>query len=203
MQLKKIERFYSGFKEKLKEIDFDTLEKDPHSIYAIDENFNLIYFNEAYIQFAKENNGEPYISEKFTLGTNILIAITGDIKEMYAKALNEVLNSMRSVAISYECSSLEKYRLFNQKLYPLKNGKGVVILNSLQVEKEIEDDNNFLNDNYVQETGFINQCSNCRRTQSATDLNRWDWLPAYITKIPKNMSHTICPICFDYYWKNR
>lgn len=203
MQSKKLERYLPNFKEKLKEIDFETLEKDPHSIYAVDEDFRLIYFNEAYIRFAEENNGEPHISNNFLLGTSILDAITGDIKELYVQALKDVLHSRKSITISYECSSVEKFRVFMQKLYPLKDGKGVVILNSLQVEKEIEDNNDFLNDNYLQDTGFINQCSNCRSTQSATDLNRWDWLPDYITKIPKNMSHTICPICFDYYWKNR
>lgn len=77
MQSKKLERYLPNFKEKLKEIDFETLEKDPHSIYAVDEDFRLIYFNEAYIRFAEENNGEPHISNNFLLGTSILDAITG------------------------------------------------------------------------------------------------------------------------------
>lgn len=195
-------RYTEGFISKLVEIDFETLEKDPHSIYAIDENFNLIYFNEAYFQFARENEGEPQITNNYSLGSNVLKAINGDIKKMYSQLLVEVLATGKSKNLSYECSSVKKYRLFMQKLYPLKNTKGVVILNSLQVEREIENEPSLLEKNYLQETGFINQCSNCRRTQSVIDLNKWDWVPDYISTMPKNMSHTICPICFDYYWKN-
>lgn len=195
-------RYLENFKSKLVEIDFETLEKDPHSIYAVDENFNLIYFNEAYFQFARENDGEPQITKNHSLGSNILNAIKGDIKKIYTQALTDVLTTGKSKKLSYECSSIEKYRLFMQKLYPLKNTKSVLILNALQVERDIENKAFRLEKNYLQTTGFINQCSNCRRTQSAIDMEKWDWVPSYISTMPKNMSHTICPICFDYYWKN-
>ncbi|MCW9041126.1 MAG: hypothetical protein OQJ69_00790, partial [Flavobacteriales bacterium] len=174
-------RYLENFKNKLVEIDFETLEEDPHSIYAVDENFNLIYFNEAYFQFARDNDGEPQITNNHSLGSNILSAIKGDIKKIYAQALTEVLTTGKSKNLSYECSSIKKYRLFMQRLYPLKKAKGVVIINSLQVESELKNVASHLEKNYLQETGFINQCSNCRRTQSAIDINKWDWVPSYIS----------------------
>lgn len=63
---------------------------------------------------------------------------------MYSQALEEVLATGKSKNLSYECSSVKKYRLFMQKLYPIKNTKGVVILNSLQVEREIENEPSLL-----------------------------------------------------------
>ena len=54
---------------------------------------------------------------------------------------------------------------------------------------------------YLDSNGFINQCSNCRNSQRADQPETWDWVPAWIENMPENVSHTICPTCFDYYWK--
>ena len=54
---------------------------------------------------------------------------------------------------------------------------------------------------YIQSTGFITQCSYCRRCERADRSEIWDWVPSWVEKIPDNCSHSICPTCFDYYWK--
>lgn len=195
-------RYKDDFIDKLVDFDLETLENDLHSIYAIDSNFKLIYFNKAYLEFSKQNNGEPYVSEKFPLGSFLPDAIFGEIKKMYLVKLSNVLTTGKSENLIYECSSLDVYRLFMQKMYPLRNKSGVIIINALNVENQINIKSETSSTQYLQDTGFINQCSNCRRTQSSKNNGIWDWVPSYITKMPDNISHTICPACFDYYWKN-
>lgn len=195
-------RYNSNFPSQLIDFDLETLENDLHSIYAVDKDLRLIYFNKAYLEFAKSNNGEPYLSQKYPLGSYLPDAICGDIKELYLNKLSNVLTSGKSEQLLYECSSSLLHRLFMQKLYPLRNKAGIVIINALNTEKKIKIKEELTSNLYLQDTGFINQCSNCRRTQSSKNTNFWDWVPNYIIKMPNNISHTICPICFDYYWKN-
>ncbi|MGE0561628.1 MAG: hypothetical protein AB7O47_07415 [Flavobacteriales bacterium] len=195
-------RYHKGFLNQLVDFDFETLENNLSSVYAVDKEFKLIYFNKAYFDFAQSNNGEPYLSQKYPLGSYLPDAIYGNIKGFYLDKLKQIILSGKSEHLIYECSSSNTYRQFMQKLYPLRNKSGIVIINSLNVESPVEHDEKSFSENYLQETGFINQCSNCRRTQSAINNALWDWVPIYISKMPSNMSHTICPICYDYYWKN-
>lgn len=197
-----MKRYDINFPHQLVDFDFETLEADLHSIYAIDKNFRLIYFNKAYFNFALTNDGEPKLSRDYPVGSFLLDAIKGEVKELYLSKLTNVLSSGKSEQLLYECSSSNLYRQFMQKLYPLRNKEGVIIINSLHVEKPIEIEKKILLDAYRQETNYINQCSNCRRTQSSVNTQVWDWVPDFITKMPEDISHTICPICFDYYWKN-
>jgi hypothetical protein len=55
--------------------------------------------------------------------------------------------------------------------------------------------------NYLQSTGFINQCSNCRHCQRVGQEEIWEWILEWVERKPDNLSHSICPTCFDYYWK--
>lgn len=185
--------------------DFDRsiLSNDKHSIYVVDENFRIIYHNLAYLKFAEENGGEPTISKKYSYGANVLDAISGDLKAIYKDKLLKIISLGKGDKLMYECSSNKVYRLFMQKIYPLRNKKGLLFLNALVVEEDNnKNSSNPIIDNYLQKNGFMNQCSNCRRTQRKNESEIWDWVGNWVEKQPKNMSHTICPICFEYYWKN-
>lgn len=198
-----MEQQLSQYVNEIRDFDMSTLSNDKHSIYIVDENFKIIYHNLAYQKFAEENDGEPIISNKYSCGANIFDAITGNLREIYKNKLQEIIASGKGDKLMYECSSNKVYRLFMQKIYPFRNKKGLLFLNALAVEEDInKKSSNPIIDNYLQQTGFINQCSNCRRTQRKNESEIWDWVGNWIEKQPKNMSHTICPICFDYYWKN-
>ncbi|UFS70791.1 hypothetical protein LPW11_01055 [Geomonas sp. RF6] len=170
-------------------------------------DLTINYFNPGWFIFSKENNGEPAISERFRIGTHIGDAITGVAREFYLESFQRVLKSGEIWHHDYECSSPETFRLFHQTAYPLHSREGIVIVNSLVTEhphdpgvdlgeKEIERI-------YLQKTGFITQCSNCRRVQRASSESEWDWVPALVSKMPDNVSHTFCQICYDYYFKRR
>lgn len=198
-----MDNYLNQFLKEINDFDLSTLDNDKHNIYIVDEKFRIIYYNSAYKKFAEENDGEPLISMKYSYGANLFDAISGNLKEIYRNKLQEIIDSGKGDKLLYECSSNSVYRLFMQKIYPLRNKKGLLFLNSLAVEETIDEkSSNPVIENYLQNTGFINQCSNCRRTQRKDESEIWDWVGTWVIKQPKNVSHTICPICFDYYWKN-
>jgi hypothetical protein len=197
-----MKRYEQSFIAKLVGIDFYTLENSPHSIFALSEALKLIYFNKAWFNFAQSNNGEPDISLRFPLGTSIESAISGKlIKDFYIENYKEVFLSKKVWKHEYECSSPEVYRLFREDAYPLKNGEGIVVVNSLIVEKTFNDDSSEGIRSYVATNGIITQCSNCRKTQRPDELLIWDWVSTLVVRPPSNVSHSLCPVCFDYYWR--
>jgi len=48
--------------------------------------------------------------------------------------------------------------------------------------------------------GLIHMCANCRRTRRNGDPEIWDWVPAYVARPRREMTHTICPFCREYYY---
>lgn len=56
---------------------------------------------------------------------------------------------------------------------------------------------------YVDKNDIITQCSNCRKTKRADDYDNWDWVQSFVANAPQNVSHSICPFCYDYFWKYR
>lgn len=102
---------------------------------------------------------------------------------------------------------LRSVQAFSQDAYPLKNHEGIIVVNSLKIERAIEENNSthseYKSAIYLNENGLITQCSNCRKTQRTSEPEIWDWIPMLIEQPPKNVSHSICFICYDYYWKNR
>lgn len=196
-----------SIKFELAGFDYETIENYPHSIFCLDKDLKLSYFNKAWFEFSKENHGEPIISSKFKIGTPIEKAISGTIREFYISNYRRVLKDLVVWKHEYECSSPTLYRLFCQDAYPLKNAAGIIIVNSLKIEKPIhweEPENaNLSIEDYTDKNGLITQCSNCRKTQRVNNNTIWDWVPSFVTAMPQNVSHSICSICYDYYWKYR
>lgn len=198
-------RYQIDFFERLEGIDPKTLEESANSIYALDADFNFIYFNPSYIRFAEENNYDGDILKNYPIGSSLNNIIKDEkLLNIYRKRYLNSITYTRHWSCEYECSSKETFRKYHQLSYPIK-GKFMIIVNSLvaempmdQVGREIHEPDQ---QTYRQLSGYIQQCSNCRRTQRSIENEQWDWVPEYITKPPENTSHSICPICFDYHWK--
>lgn len=198
--------FIETFKANLVGFDFETLELFPHSIFAVSSELNFIYFNKGWFDFARSNEGEPAISERFTIGSSFSDAIKGEAQSFYVDNYLKVIKNLKTWRNEYECSSPHIYRLFFQEVFPLKNGTGAVIINSLKIEREFTQDLDSVKANlseYVTAKGLITQCTNCRKTQLVSDSKVWHWVPSLVERMPRNVSHSIYPICFDYYWKYR
>lgn len=201
-----MERYKPDFPSKLKGIDFKTLEKNPQSVYGLSKDLELTYLNPGWIRFANENGGSENILNGFQLGTSIIKAIGGQkIKDFYIQNYERVLTTGEVWSHEYECSSIDVSRLYHQSTYPLKNGEGLIIINTLMVKLPMSKIGRkayeAIEKTYVQSDGYITQCSNCRYTQRAEQPQIWDWVPAWVEKMSNNFSHSICPTCFDYHWK--
>lgn len=202
-----MERYKHDFPSKLKRFDFETLENSAHSIYALSKDLDIIYLNPAWVRFAKENDKRENTLKKFQIGTPILKGIKGEvIKKFYSQNYREVLENGSVWNLEYECSSNNVYRTFHQVTYPLGNGEGLLIINSLLVKMPIENVEKTtyeaISKRYTQPTGFITQCCNCRNCQRVEQPEIWDWVPDWVEQMPNNCSHSICSTCFDYYWKH-
>jgi len=200
-----MKRFQEDFPTLLSGFNLETLESHSSSIFGLSSDLTLNYFNPAWFQFAMENNGEPAISERFGLGTYVGNAIDGTARDYYLDVYQTILQEGRVWHHDYECSSPQKFRIYHQSVYPLFNSSGMVIVNSLVREQLFDGITRSpsppIKMLYTQETGFITQCSNCRRVQRATQQDVWDWVPAWIEQMPENTSHSICDLCFEYYYE--
>jgi hypothetical protein len=194
-------RIREGFGALLQGFDLATLENDQHSVFGLSAEFELIYFNPAYGRFSDRNGG---VGPAFPLGTNLLDVIKGPMRALYQETFTRVLATGIAWHHEYACHSAELFRQYYQGVYPLMNGQGLVVINSARVERAMDlPGQPPLEVTYVQSTGLLTQCSNCRRTLRNDDTGVWDWVPAWVEAMPENTSHSLCSTCADYYWKHR
>lgn len=200
-----MERFTPDFLKKLKDFDFHTLEKEKDSVYAVSPALELIYFNNGWVDFAVENSSSNVL-KSFPIGRSILEGFSGDVlKQFYVDRFKMVEETGEVSSLDYQCSSVETYREFRQTIYKLRNNLGFLVQNSLKIfmpTDELDLTNYAPSNRYVQANGFISQCSNCRKVLRADHSEIWDWIPEWVRNMPDNLSHSICPPCYDYYWKN-
>jgi hypothetical protein len=201
-----MKRYFEDFPSKFNRLDFETLENSKHSIYGLSEDLKLIYVNSMLINFAKENGVKCTILNKTPIGQPITNAILGEsVKSFYIENFTKVLKTGKPWHHAYECSSVDEFREYHQNTYRIKDGKGLIVINTLTIHSPMKEIGRkafkALDSRYINSTGFLTQCSNCRCTQRANEPDVWDWVPEWVEKIPYNCSHSICPICFDYFWK--
>lgn len=191
----------------LDKFELSTLENEPGAVYALDRDLRLCYFNPAWFRFSRDNNGEPAISARFTLGTPLKAAISGPLQPFYLDAYAQVLRDGTPWQHDYECSSDTVLRRFNQRSYPLANRAAVIVINSLTVEQPhpapdaagaAPDESLYRNSH-----GLLVQCSHCRRVERAVQPGHWDWVPAWVAAQPPRTSHSLCQPCYDYYYRFR
>ncbi len=199
-------RYDQSFKERLSQFDFETLEKSVDTIYALDSKLNFIYFNPQYVTFASENGFEGDILTKFPIGSSIQAILEEDaLREVYLTNYLKSLEDSKPWSFEYQCSSAAIYRNFYHRTYPVSGGDCMIIINSLAVERPIGEVHARQLDPsdqiYLQPDRYVHQCSNCRRTKRTTSPDHWDWVPGYIDRFHDQVSHTLCPLCFEYYWK--
>lgn len=77
-----------------------------------------------------------------------------------------------------------------------------MVVNSLVVERAHEDSGlPPLSSMYQDGKGLVVMCSHCRRTRRAAQVpEQWDWVPEYVAMPAANTSHSLCPVCLDYYY---
>jgi hypothetical protein len=204
-------RLDPAFKEILGDFELDEIDLHPDTVYGIWADGTLAYFNPAWLRFAAENDGEPAISRDWGLGRRVSEAIPPELRSFYQEffesSFDESGESTRPASFEYECSSAGIYRRFAMIVYGLRNRRGYLVVNSLVVERPHDQNERRpcppQSDAYVDTTGVVHQCAHCRRVQHLHIKDRWDWVPAWVEKIPAGSSHTLCRFCFNYYYGRR
>ncbi len=197
-------RFHDHITETLGSFELSTLEAHPDPIHVLSEDLKLIYFNPAWEEFYKQNGSENELPERIRPGASVLGFIQEDVRHYYEALYHKVLNAQKHFHHVFDCSSPREERTYDQMLYPLRKEKGILLVNGLRFKRALIKDassSDLIEQSYLQLDGFFHECSNCRRTLRNDGTGSWDKIPAHIENMPPNVSHTICPICFDHFWK--
>jgi hypothetical protein len=180
----------------------EALEESPHPGYVVSEQLDITYCNQAWDRRALEEGGEAAVLASNIVGRNLLDFVAPDLKSFYTEMFTRARALGQPVSHDYECSSATVFRLYRMQVFPLQPGAGFVVQNSLRVEHP--HDRIALQPSsalYKDDSGLIHTCANCRRTRRVTDPGIWDWVPAYVASKSMNISHGVCPMCLEFYYR--
>jgi hypothetical protein len=177
----------------------DWIEKDPSVTCAIDDSFRIIYCNAQWDAFATAN-GAPELTGSSVLGTNLFDVIPAPLKPYYHGVFREARQSDRVLQVDYECSSPDKYRVYQMQPFPLTDNGGFLLVHSLRVNlahrRKSRDPSD---DRYLTPEGMVKMCCHCRRTRRASS-ETWDWVPSYLNQKAVPVTHGMCGICLAYFY---
>lgn len=205
------ERIDPAFVPLLREMSFEELERHPESVVGLWPDSRIAYVNPAWNRFAAENGGQPQIGDRWGLGAHYLDAVSDPLRPFHEGLLRRSVeqttaSEMRPVGHEYQCSSARLFRRYHMDVYALRGGQAFLIVNSLVLERPHDEKEHKPVDPepdlHIGEDGLLHQCSHCRLVQRAREPERWDWVPQWVERPPDNTSHTICPICFEFYYPN-
>ena len=176
------------------------LENDPAVIYVLDRNLRIVYCNESWDRFAAQNGGKG-LERQHQMGRAVMDSVPMPLKRFFENGYRKVLSSRKMWEHCYECSSPAVYRSFRMACYPDPEGDGLVVVNSLSVERlhDDPDSNQPFSSGiaYLDRDGVTTMCCHCRKTCRVEQVAVWDWVPEYLENPPALISHGICPVCMS------
>lgn len=179
------------------------LETDPAIICILDENLRITYCNQSWDRFARENGGRGLERNRMA-GRSYMAAIPVDLQQFYEEGFARALTTREVWEHCYECSSPEMYRIFRMTTYPDPEGLGLVVVNSLTVERPHDaaerPENAPASRVYIDRDQKITMCCHCRRTRRVDQKMVWDWVPVYLNEAPVRVSHGICTVCMTLHY---
>jgi len=180
-------------------IPISTLEASGDSSCQLNSELRIVYCNPAWDRFALANNGGLAVSDR-VLGSIIMDFIPSELIEFYRAAFASARDAV--VEFDYECSSPDSYRIFRMQILPIEQPKGYTVINAMTVGEGMEAKRSafVLGPEYVGEAGIITVCSHCRRSRRVDCSGQWDWVPANLKPVLRNVSHGLCPICHAYFY---
>ena len=177
------------------------IDVDPDVIFCLDLNLRLTSCNSAWDHFAV-TNGAPELCRPALIGHSLLDHIAEPDRAYYKKVFEDLSAHSRPWGRLYECSSPSHYRQFQMRVLPLMEQGGLMVINSIQIERPHDGiscaaiEERFRNPN-----GMIVMCPGCRRTRRAfSDQPAWDWVPGFLERVPRDVSHWFCPLCSKQYY---
>lgn len=187
------------FAKAIAHMDLDFLCASKDVVCIVDRDLNLMGYNNAWVDFARNNNGENALS-KFPLRASISEAGEGLVRSYVLQGYERALRDHKPFEHQYECSSPEKFRIFHQTAYPIAGSKGLVITHHLLVEKDHQESEKSFISRFENNHEILTQCANCRKVRDPQEESTWFWVPSLVHKQLPNISHSICTPCLDHYF---
>jgi hypothetical protein len=166
--------------------DYD---RDPHVIYAVDENLRIIRCNPAWDTFALENNGSAAKQSKVR-GVSLFTVIPPDLSIYYETGFQAARKHGRWQH-EFDCSSARVLRRLRMTVTPFGSGllfKNVSLKDTLAPPSEA-------GGNFADYGPVITMCCDCRRVEN-TKTNIWQWVPEFIEDMPTEIRSRLCPTCW-------
>lgn len=182
-------------------LDLEEIAASSDVIYILDNDLILRGYNDAWVNFARENNGQE-ILQLYQLGSNITNCFKEPFHSYYTKSYKLAIAVNQPFSQIYECHSDSTFRTFKQFAYPINGTKGLIISNHLILQKPHWQQSQAFTVQLINRDGFIVQCSNCRKTRNPDNVNQWYWVPELLLSTPPNISHSICPQCLEHFYPN-
>ena len=176
-------------------------------IYMLDSNLNIAWCNAAWDRFALENGGDRLVREH-QIGHNVLDVTPPPLLPFYEKLFGSVLHDGKERDHVYECSSDDVFRRFHMHVVRKDitgEGSFLVIVNSLIFETAQREtaQRPAMNSDFqalYEDNGFITMCSHCRRTRVPNAGDHWVWVPDFVRRMPRHVSHGLCLFCFGIHY---
>lgn len=193
----------ADFEALLQGWDRSAIDDSSDSIIGLSRDLSIGYLNSGWFLFAKHNGAHAEIQANWPLGRCLLDAISGTLKEIYARNLVSALEAPQPWHHDYECSSPSEYRRFHSIAYPLQRGQGLLMVHSLAESRPFDSGGRPPEPDvavYLDENGNLHQCGHCRRMRRIQSVEQWDWVPRWVERCPPNTSHGLCSTCLDFYY---
>jgi hypothetical protein len=178
------------------------MDQMPAMVCALWPDLSVGYVNPAWNAFGRANGGSA-TGERSGLGASVLDVVPVALRPFYARLFARALETNAPVDHDYECSSPTRRRTFRMRVHPTVAG-AMVVVHSLLREEAHGDPHAAVEREYRSASGMIEQCAHCRRIRRATSPDTasadWDWVPAYVAKMPPRTSHGVCAVCLDYFY---
>lgn len=187
----------------IRRLDLEALDQAPDVVCVLHADLRIAYVNPAWIAFGRANGAQRV----WGAGDRLLDAVPAPLRDFYAEKFSLVLSTGVPWEHDYECSSATSHRVFRLRALPISGGSGLVVMHGLRVERPHGDgdaprralDDGEIEVAYRGASGLIAQCSHCRRVRRAVERT-WDWVPALVERQPKRVTHSLCEVCFAYYF---
>ena len=174
------------------------LEQSPDVNFALDPDLRLVYRNPAFDRFAL-HNGAPELAGPAVIGTDLHRVIGRDLFHFYAAAFERVERESLVWECLYECSSPQLFRKFRMQIHPVAPA-GYLVRNSLAIERPHVLSAISGVPEYVNSDSIIILCMHCRCSKRSTAPFHWDFVPAHLERGLANVSHSLCPVCLEYFY---
>ena len=168
---------------------YQAMAKVADTSYILTETLDIMRVNPAWTHFAHANDGQAML-ERWGRGSNLLDAISADLREPFRAMFESALITNVRVEYDYDCSSGLTRRMFRMLAIPV-DGRFLVVTHAQRVEGDVRE----LIEAGYQRDGIVVMCADCKRVRAVDRDDRWDWFAAPLDQHIATVSHGSCPLC--------